>query len=100
MTLFPAARLAPFTVSAAVALVPETASAAVPREAPPAANEIVPDSPLLPLAAFTVAVRTVVALCAILAGLAATFSVVGTSGAATFTVTAAEVEALKLLLPP
>jgi hypothetical protein len=80
--------------------VPKIVSAAVPSEAPPTVKVTVPEGALVPLAAFTVAVRTVVALCAILAGFAARVGVVEASGAATFTVTAAEVEALKPALPP
>lgn len=96
----PAARLVPLTVSVPVALVPETVSVAVPRDAPPAVNETVPDGAAVPLAAFTLAVRTIEALWAMLAGLAATVSVVDTAAAVTITVMAEEVEAVRLALPP
>lgn len=96
--MFPATRLAPLTVSDAVALAPEVVRVAVPREALPAVNVTVPDGTLLPEAAFTVTVRTVVALCAMLAGFAVTVIVVAV-GTVTLTATGAEADELKPVAP-
>jgi len=93
--LLPPARLLPFTVRAAVTVPPEPASAAVPRERPPAEKVALPVGAVLPLAAFTVTVKTVDALWAILAGLAANEAVVAVRGAATVTVIAVETELVK-----
>jgi hypothetical protein len=97
--LLPAARLLPFTVSVAVTVPPEPASAAVPNAVPPAEKLTLPVGAVLPLAAVTVTVKTVDALWAILTGLAANKAVVAIRGAATVTVIAAETELAKLPLP-
>ena len=95
--LLPPARLLPFTINAAVAVAPEPASVAVPSVMFPAEKVTLPAGVTLPLAALTVAVNCVVALCAILAGLAASVVAVATGGAVTTTVTEPD-DAVKLLL--
>lgn len=92
----PVARLEPFTVSAAV---PAEERDTVPREAFPRVKATLPAGAAVPEAGFTVAVKTVVALGAMLAGLAVRVSVVVTGGAATLTVTVPD-DAAKLVFPP
>lgn len=79
----PTPRLLPFTVRLAV----EPDIVADPRVALPSLKVTVPDGAAAPLDAFNVAVRTVLAEAAIVAGLATTVSVVATSGTVTVTVT-------------
>lgn len=84
--MLPVIRLVPFTVSVAVAepFAPAV-RVPVPSETLPAANVIAPPGAVAPDAAFTVAVNTVDALCAMLAGLAATTVLVETTGAVAVT---------------
>ena len=88
--MIPPERLVPFTVRLAVAVPPDPASVAVPSETIPAANVTVPVGDVVPLAALTVSVKTVDALCAMLAGFAASVAVVANKGAVTVTVIAGE----------
>jgi hypothetical protein len=83
IVLLPMARLLPLTVS--VAVEPETV--ADPRVVLPTMKVTLPVSAVLPLAGFTVAVKTVLAEDAMLAGFAATVVVVATGGVVTATVT-------------
>jgi hypothetical protein len=82
IVLFPMARLLPLTVTLAVE--PETV--ADPRAVLPTVKVTLPVGVVLPLAAFTVAVNTVLAEDAMLAGFAATVVAVAT-GADVVTVT-------------
>lgn len=70
-----------------------------PSDVAPSRNITVPVGAALPVAAFTVAVSVVEALCARLAGLAVSVVVVAVSGAVTVTVTAAETDAAKFMMP-
>ena len=72
----PAVRLVPFTVSTAVDVAPETIAAAEPSDAPPAEKATLPVGGLAPVTAVIFAVNCVVALGAILAGLAVSVMVV------------------------
>jgi hypothetical protein len=86
MLLAPIESLLPLRVSTAVAVEPDAASVAVPREAVPAVNVTLPVGAVLPLAGFTVAVNCVVAVDAMVRGLAASVVAVATAGAVTVTV--------------
>src|ERR1700728_755679 len=99
MIFAPEARMLPLTVRAAVPLAPETVAGAVPSRILPSANDMLPVGAAVPDPAFTVAVRTVDELGAIVTGLAVTVVVV-TIGALTVNVTGAEVEPLKVPFPP
>jgi hypothetical protein len=90
MVLLPVARLVPFTVRVAVEVAPDAVSDAVPRMVFPTANVMFPVGAALPLAGFTVATSWVVAVEAILAGVAVTDVVVLTTGAVTVTATDAD----------
>jgi len=98
-TSLPGARLAPFTVRVAAAAPPEPASAAEPSERLPAEKMTLPVGVALPLAAFTLTVKIVDALAAMLVGLAANEAVVEIKAAVTVTVTGDETELAKLPLP-
>jgi hypothetical protein len=96
MVFAPTERLLPLTVRTAVELLPDAARFAVPRTVFPRANLTLPVGTAAQLAAFTVAVNCVVAVEAIVVGLAATVVAVAT-GAGGVTLTDAEaVEFAKL----
>lgn len=83
MTVFdPTARLAPLTVSAAL----PDASVPVPSVVVPSEKVMVPVGRVDPEAAFTVAVRTVEAVCANVAGFAEITVVVAIAGIVTVTI--------------
>jgi hypothetical protein len=86
MLLTPTESLLPLRVSTAVADEPEAVSVAVPNEGVPAVKVTVPVGAVLPLAGFTVAVNCVVAVDAMVRGLAARVVVVATAGAVTVAV--------------
>ncbi len=95
MVFEPEVRLAPLTASAAVP-VPE--SVAVPKVTVPAVNVTDPVGMAVPEAAFTVAVTSVLALDAMLVGLAATVVVVATGVPVTTSVMDVD-EAVKPVTP-
>jgi len=97
MLLLPTLNLLPATLNTAAAVLPVAVNRALPSEVFPIANVTLPAGAELPLAALTVAVNWVVALCAMAAGLAVSAVVVATAGAVTTTVTE-PVDAAKLLL--
>jgi hypothetical protein len=97
--LLPPARLLPFTVRVAVTVPLEPASGAVPRAVFPAEKVTLPVGAVVPLAAFTVTVKTVDALCTILTGSPAREAVVAIRGADRVTVIAVETELVKPPLP-
>ena len=72
----PTVRLVPFTVSVAVAVVPETIAAEEPSDAPPAVKVTLPAGGFVPVTALILAVNSVDALCAMLVGLAVSVMVV------------------------
>jgi hypothetical protein len=98
MVLLPALNLLPATLKTAAAIPPVTVNVALPRDVFPRLKLTVPVGRADPLAAFTRAVTEVVALGAIVGGLAAATVVVAAGGRATVTVTEA-VDPPKLLLP-
>jgi hypothetical protein len=93
IVLFPVARALLFNVNVPVALAPDPVSAADPSKAVPRANVTLPVGLMLPLAAFTVTVSSVVPGFA--PGLAVTVRIVAVVGAVTLTVTEDD-ELLKL----
>lgn len=96
MRLGPDSSALPFRFRVAAAAEPEAVSGADPRSMFPAVNSTAPAGEAeVP---FTVAVKIVEAVGAMVAGLAVSVVVVGT-GAVTVIVTGAEVEALKAVLP-
>jgi hypothetical protein len=80
IVLLPATRLLAFTVKVAVAVDPDEVSGADPSETFPAMKVTLPVAAVLPVAGFTVAVNCVVAVWAMLAGLAAIVMVVAIFG--------------------
>src|ERR1700722_9860778 len=98
MVLLPAFSLLPATVNTAAAIPPVAVNVALPSDVFPRAKFTVPVGRAAPVAAFTIAVIAVVALCAMLDGLAAATVVVAPGGRATVMVTEAE-EPLNLLSP-
>jgi hypothetical protein len=90
----------PATVKFADADVPEPASFAVPRTAPPSVNETLPVGSESPPDGFTTTLSEVVPPEAIVAGLAVTARAVATTGAATMTVAGDETEEAKAADPP
>ena len=96
--MFPIARLEPLTVRVATTAFRLT----VPRDAVPNVKATVPVGRVVPVAAWTVAVRTVDALCAMAGGTAVRRIVVATGGAVegAVTVTVAVAEAfIRVALP-
>jgi len=93
--LAPPTRLEPFTVKVVEDVDPEAFSKAVPRTVLPAEKVTLPVGATVPEAGLTVAVRTVDAVAAILAGAAVATMVVAGRAGVTVTVTAAEVELTK-----
>lgn len=85
--LLPGVRLLAFTVKVAVAVDPEAVSIPDPRETFPAVKVTLPVGAVVPLAGFTVAVNCVVAVWAMLAGLAASVVVVAICGEVATTTT-------------
>jgi hypothetical protein len=86
IVLLPVASELPFTVKVATPLLPDTASVPVPSVLVPSVKVTAPPGAAVPLAGFTVAVSIVLAVLAILEGLAATVVVVATAGTITVTV--------------
>ena len=97
--LLPISRFDPFSVRAAVAAALETARFTVPSGTFPSVKTTEPAGGTLPEAGFTVAVKTVDALCENVTGLADSVNVVASGGGVTVTVTGDEVEPLNPLLP-
>ena len=95
----PVARLVPFTGRVAVSTPAASERVPRPRTVLPSVKLTVPDGSPAPVAGFTVAVNTVVPDCAIEVGLAETRVVVEIAGAVTVTLTAAEVEPVKVEFP-
>lgn len=87
IVLPPAARLDAFTVSVAVAELPDAVSAAEPKLVLPSVKATVPLGAAAPLAGVTVAVSWAVPPVLTLAGFAVTLVVVTTGGALTATTT-------------
>jgi len=97
--LLPVASALPATVNVAVALLPDAVNVPVPSDLVPKVKVTVPVGAVVPLAGFTVAVITVLAVEAMPAGLAEAVVVVATAG--TVTVTAVvPVEAVNPVTPP
>jgi hypothetical protein len=86
MLLVPIESLLPLRVNTAVADEPDAVSVAVPSEAVPTVKVTMPVGAVVPLAGLTVAVNCVVAVDAMLTGLAARVVVVATAGVVTVTV--------------
>jgi hypothetical protein len=74
--LLPADKLVPFTVRVAVAVDPLGINAAEPRDTPLTVKDTLPAGGFEPVTALTFAVSCVLALCAMLAGLAVSVKVV------------------------
>ena len=98
MVLAPLFKRLPYTVREAVAVPPEPASVAVPRETFPSRKETWPEGDVEPVVAFTVAVSKVVEFVVMDAGLAVALVVVAAMGALTEMVT--EPEEATNPLPP
>jgi|SRR5580658_5878592 hypothetical protein len=86
MLLLPVLNLLPATLNTAAAAPSMAVNVALPSEVFPIVKVTLPATAALPLAAFTIAVNWVVALNAMLAGLAATTVVVATGDAVTSTI--------------
>jgi hypothetical protein len=97
--LLPVARELALTVKVATPLLPDAASVPVPRVFAPRLKVTLPVGAVVPLAGFTVAVSFVLAVVAMLIGLAETAVVVATAAPVTVT-TAVATEPLKVALPP
>jgi hypothetical protein len=95
MMLAPAVRLDPFTVSEAVPL----ARTADPSDVVPVVKAMLPVGAVLPVAGFTVTVKSVDAAAAMVAGFAVTAVVVAGSGAVTVSVIGDAAEAEKPVAP-
>jgi hypothetical protein len=95
MTLAPAARLDPLTVSEAVPF----ARTAEPSEVVPFVKAMLPVGAVLPVAGFTVTVNSVDAAAAMAAGVAVTVVVVAGKGAVTVSVIGDAAEAEKPVAP-
>ena len=78
MLFAPKLRLLPFTVREAVALAPEAASVAVPRDTCPSAKEMLPPGAVVPEAGVRVTATCVVALDTTVDGLAVAVMLVAT----------------------
>lgn len=100
MVLAPTLKRLPYTVRDAVAVPPEPASAAVPREVLPSKKEICPEGDAAPEEALTVAVITVVILVVMDAGLAVADAVVPAMAALAETLTTTVPEEAPNPLPP
>jgi hypothetical protein len=86
------------TVSVAVPVIPETITGALPSDVIPVANTTTPPGPAFPVIALTVAVRTVVAFCATIAGTATSVALVAVGGTLTLTLTV-PLEPAELVFP-
>ncbi len=90
--MLPTARLLPLKVNVPTDFVPEAARVADPNVVPPSLKVTVPVGATVPLAGVTVALNTVAAPAAILAGAADITVVVAAGGAATVIIKGADVE--------
>lgn len=99
MVLLPGFNWLALTVSDAVAVPPEPERLEVPSDLPPSVKETEPVGEALPLAAFTVAVSTLLPPAVMLVGLAVMVVMVATTETVKATVTDPD-EALNVVLPP
>ena len=99
MGLAPPDRLEPFTVRVVKPVDPDALSVAVPRAVAPEVKVTLPDGAMVPDAGFTVAVRTVDEVAAILAGAAVAVVVVVGRAAVTVRFVMEEFEPRKLPEP-
>ena len=99
IVLLPVASELPLTVNVATPLLPEAARVPAPSVLFPRVKVTVPLGAVVPLDGFTVAVSVVLAVLAILVGLAETVVVVATAGTVTVTV-AVPLDAVKELPAP